>query len=215
MKAFMLTVAAAFAVSCSSPEKKTEREASALQMDTLFERYYAERMKLFPLEATLNGDNEYNDQLPCEICDSYRSQLKTFYEKYLKALANYDRTQLTASEQISYDVLKREMEIGNEGLRFHDNYQPIQQFWSTPITMGQLGSGSGNQPFKTVKDYDNFLSRISAFYSWCDSAIVYMRKGISSGEVPPKILMERTLPQMKNMVVTDPKQSVFYGSIKD
>ena len=184
-------------------------------MDSLYERYYTERMKLFPLEATLNGDNQYNDLLPCDISESYRIQLSEFYERTLNALSEFDRSELSANDQISYDVLKREMEISKEGLKFHDNYQPIQQFWSTPITMGQLGSGSGNQPFKTVQDYDNFLARISAFYAWCDSSLVYMRKGIAVGEVYPKILMERVLPQMQNMVVTDVTKSVFYGPIKN
>lgn len=201
MKIKHLFVLAITIFACTSSDKKLNSEVSVQKCDSLFENYYNERMKLFPLEATLNGDNEYNDLLPCDICDSYRAELKSFYEKYRQSLSAIDRNNLSANDQISYDVLLRETEIGLEGLTFHDNYQPIQQFWSTPITMGQLGSGSGNQPFKTVKDYDKFLARISAFYAWSDSSIVYMRKGISSGEVFPKILMERVLPQMQDMVL--------------
>ncbi len=36
---------------------------------------------------------------------------------------------------------------------------------------------SGNQPFKTVKDYDDWIKRASVFGSWADSAIVYFQKG--------------------------------------
>lgn len=215
LKQWIIGYTALLAIACASPQSNEEKKIIAQKTDSLFESYYAERMQLFPLDATINGENQYNDLLPCDICDSYRAKLKTFYEKYLTQLQAYDRANLSSEEQISYDVLTREMEIGLEGLSFHDNYQPIQQFWSTPLTMGQLGSGSGNQPFKTEKDYANFLARISAFTTWCDSAIVYMRKGISTGEVMPKILMERTLPQLKDMVVKDAKQSVFYGPINN
>ncbi len=215
MKFKHLLLIAIAALACASPEKKPVDSVALQKTDSLFENYYNERMKLFPLEATTNGENQYNDLLPCDISESYRKELKAFYEKYLNDLAGYDRNSLSANDQISYDVLKREMEVSLEGLKFHDNYQPIQQFWSMPITIGQLGAGSGNQPFKTVKDYDNFLARIHSFYSWCDSSLVYMRKGIESGEVYPKILMERVLPQMQSMVVKDPKMSVFYGPIKN
>jgi uncharacterized protein (DUF885 family) len=211
---FYITVLA-LAFGCTSSKKEAEQTSASHKIDSLFEKYYAERMKLFPLEATLNGENQYNNILPIDISDSYRAKLKEFYETTLSDLQVYDRNQLSANDQISYDVLKHEMEISLAGLKFNDNYQPIQQFWSTPLTMGQLGAGSGNQPFKTTTDYSNFLERINGFYAWCDTAIVYMRKGISYGEVMPKILMERSLVQFKNMIANDVKQSIFYGPIKN
>ncbi len=215
IKFIYLLAIAGFVLACSSPKKEVEQHSNALKIDSLFERYYNERMKLFPLEATLNGDNQYNHLLPCDISTGYREKLRQFYDSTLNALLRFDRSQLSVNDQISFDVLKHEMEISLEGLKFNDNYQPVQQFWGTPLTMGQLGSGSGNQPFKTVKDYANFLGRINGFYDWCDSAVIYMKKGMSSGEVMPKILMERCLPQLKNMVASDPKESIFYGPIKN
>ncbi|HUM46512.1 MAG TPA: DUF885 domain-containing protein, partial [Chitinophagales bacterium] len=90
---------------------------------------------------------------------------------------------------------------------------PINQFWSLTLTMGQLGSGTGNQPFKTVKDYENWLGRINGFTVWCDTAIGNMRQGMTTGMVYPKILMERVLPQLKSIVVTDVTKSLFYQPI--
>ena len=202
-------------MACNQPETKQTTNNSMQKIDTLFESYYNERMQLFPLEATSNGENQYNDKLPIDISESYRATVKSFCEKYLKSLNSYDRNKLSASDQISYDILKREMEITIEGFQFHDNYMPINQFWSLPLSMGQYGAGSGNQPFKTVKDYDNFLGRIKGFYDWCDTSIVYMRKGIAEGSVYPKVLIERVLPQMQAMITDDVKKSVFYGPIKN
>ena len=51
--------------------------------------------------------------------------------------------------------------------------------------MGKMGTGTGNQPFKTVKNYENWLGRVRAFDVYVDSAIVYFRKGIETGEVLP------------------------------
>ncbi|MDB5221823.1 MAG: hypothetical protein JWN83_490 [Chitinophagaceae bacterium] len=63
-------------ITCS--QKNTSNNYSAMP-DTSFNKmlddYYEQRMKLYPLEATQNGDNRYNDQLPgCCGCrgNSYR-----------------------------------------------------------------------------------------------------------------------------------------------
>ncbi len=58
-------------------------------------------------------------------------------------------------------------------------YMPFNQFEGIPLFLGQMGSGSGIQPFNTVNDYDNWIKRASQFQAWTDSAIVYFRKGLA------------------------------------
>lgn len=41
----------------------------------LFEDYYEDRLKLFPLEATAQGDPRYNDQLPNSVSMSFIRQV--------------------------------------------------------------------------------------------------------------------------------------------
>ena len=176
----------------------------------LFEQYYNEHNRLFPMAATQNGDNRFNDLFPNDISAAYRDTLKNFFQATLDSLGAYDRNSLSETDQTSYDILKWDLQMALEGFRFHDNLMPVNQFWSNTLTFPQYGSGEGSQPFKTVKDYDNFLKRIDGFAIWCDTAIENMRKGIAGGFVYPKVLMERVLPQMKSMLVDDVKQSIFY-----
>jgi uncharacterized protein (DUF885 family) len=184
------------------------------ELASLFDRYYEDRLKLYPLEATQIGDTRYNDLLPVEFSAAYRDTLKGFYNKYLVYVTKYDREKLSNQDQVSYDIFKREMEINLEGLTFNENYIPFQQFWGLPLTMGQLGSGDGIQPFKTVKDYENWLSRASKFAAWSDSAIVYFRKGIANNYVLPKVLVEKMIPEMKDMQAANDTASLFYAPIK-
>jgi len=201
--------------SCNQAVKQNNVEENTVNINQLLSNYYEERLPLFPFEATAIADNRYNDQLPCDISDSYREKLKAFYKKHLDAISACDRSKLKGQDILSYDVFKREMEMQLEGLNFNDNLMPMNQFWSMPLTFGQLGSGSGNQPFKTAKDYDDFLGRVKGFYAWTDTAIANMKRGMAQGSVLPKILAERILPQMQAMVVKDVKESVFYTPIKN
>ncbi|MDB5190905.1 MAG: hypothetical protein JWQ96_468 [Segetibacter sp.] len=208
-KILLIALSAATFSGCFLSNSNVSKEDNK-ELATLFNNYYEDRMKLFPLEATTNGDNRYNDRLPIEFTNSYRDTLKTFYSNYLTYISKYDREALSANDQISFDIFKREMQMSIEGLSFNDNYIPFQQFWGLPLTMGQLGSGDGNQPFKTVKDYENWLARAGRFAAWSDSAIVYFRKGMETKAVLPKSLVEKMIPQMQAMVTDDPTKSLFY-----
>lgn len=206
---FLIAIAA-----CKNPTDK-EKTSSMKNITELLDSYYEERLQYFPLEATAIADNRYNDKLPADISGSYREKLKGFYKKYFDKISLIDSTKLLDQDILSYNVFKREMLIQLEGLEYFDNLLPINQFWSMHLTFPVLGSGSGNQPFKTVKDYENFLKRMDDFYAYMDTAIVNMKKGMQNNIVPPAILMERVLPQLKGIIVADPEKSVFYGPIND
>ncbi len=200
--------------SCKQKSRQTSTPAEANKdIAALLDKYYEERLQLFPLEATQNGDNRYNDLLPVDFTDSYRSKLKDFYQKNLNSITAFNRDSLNENDRISFDIFKREMEMTLEGLTFHDNYIPCNQFWGLPITMGQLGSGGGNQPFKTVKDYDDWKKRAYGFSAWVDSAIIYFKKGIDANYVLPAALVKKIIPQLDSIEVKDPTKSIFYGPI--
>jgi uncharacterized protein (DUF885 family) len=102
-----------------------------------------------------------------------------------------------------------------EGLQQKYNRMPFDQFTGIPLTIAQFGSGTVVQPFKTIKDYNNWLSRATKFSAWADSAIIYFRKGVAEGIVLPKVLVIKMLPQMENFITADVTKSVFYGPINN
>jgi uncharacterized protein (DUF885 family) len=183
--------------------------------------YYKERMKYYPVEATQNGDTSYNDQLPIDFTDSYMDTLRNFYGRYLDKILEFERDKLNDNDQISYDIFTREMKINLEGLDLHLDistvwmpniqYMPFNQFEGLPIFLGQMGSGSGIQPFNTAADYDNWIKRAGMFQAWTDSAIVYFKKGLQNGYILPRCLVEKMIPEMQNMVTADPAKSIFYS----
>ncbi|MDJ0366369.1 DUF885 domain-containing protein [Hymenobacter sp. H14-R3] len=181
----------------------------------LFGQYWEKQSRLDPLAATGQGDNRFNDQLPNDQTQAYRDTLRTFYQNYLTRLEKYDRNTLDDNDKISYDIFQYEMQQRLAGLKLNTWMLPFQQFWGLPITLGQYGAGSGNQPFKTVQDYDNWLGRVHGYTLWADSAIGNFRRGMKAGVVLPKALVVKMIPQMrgKDIIVTDPAKSLFYGPI--
>lgn len=213
---FLAIVLAISLFSCDNNASKegSSGKAGEKELSKILHNYWEERMQLFPFEATGYGDNRYNDRFTITIAQSFRDSLGRFYQKYIDQLATIDSASLDKEEQVSYGLLKYEMQMGLEGLKYPTHLMPINQFWAFTLELPQLGSGSGNQPFNTAKDYDNFLARLSVFPAWTDTAIANMRKGIEQGWVLPKTLVVKMLPQLKAMIVKDRTQSIFYGPIK-
>ncbi|HEX5001421.1 MAG TPA: DUF885 domain-containing protein, partial [Bacteroidia bacterium] len=215
-KALLTALISGIIIITVSCQHKQEQAATANPPFSGFlQQYYDQRMELFPFEATANGDNRFNDRMPIEITIAYHNQMKSFYEGILQGLSTYHRDSLSREDRISYDILEWESRMGLEGLEFPDQLIPINQFWSLPLTLAQLGSGQSNQPFHTVIDYDNWLKRAGHFSEWCDTAIANMRIGIKEGYTLTNILAERVVPQMSEIVKDDITQSVYYMPISN
>ena len=182
-------------------------------INRMFASYWEDRMKLYPLEATTAGDNRYNNIFQNDVSIAFINDAKKFYSLYLDSIKTFNRDKLNDNDRISYDIFKREMEIQSEYFKYHDELMPINQFWGKQITFGILGSGDGDQPFKTVKDYDNFLGRIDGFAIWCDTVIGNMRRGMNEGYVLPKSLIIKMVPQTKAFVTADAKSNHFFSPI--
>lgn len=183
-------------------------------INRMFANYWEDRMKLYPLEATTAGDNRYNHIFRNDVSISFINEAKQFYTRYIDSIKLFDREGLSNNDRISYDIFKREMEMQLESFQYHDELMPINQFWGKQITLGMLGSGSADQPFKTVKDYDNFLGRVDGFAVWVDTVIANMRKGIKEGYVLPKALIIKMIPQTKAFVTSNATDNHFYSPIK-
>jgi uncharacterized protein (DUF885 family) len=225
MKNILIIIFVALTWAGSQHASAQQTKVSNPAFKALLEQYYKERMKVLPLESTYNGELTYNDQLPADFTDSYRLKIRNVFSSFKNKLAKFNRNNLDENDRISYDILKREIDITLEGIavgyfskvdRYPEHkYMPFNQFGGTPLEIGQFGSGNSLQPFKTVKDYRDWQKRATAFSAWADSAIVYFRKGMAANVVLPEALVKKMIPQMEAMIVSDPVKSLFYGPINN
>lgn len=211
-----------FACNNNAGKNTTTNNNNSQQLATLLETYYNQRMHLFPLESTINGDTLYNNLLPADFTDSYRDTVKAFFSNNLAAIKKLDTTGFSQNDHTSYDIFVYEMNMGLEGLPLQyvgssqsaNARMPFDQFNGVPLMLGQMGGGTGNQPFKTVRDYDNWVQRATAFTAWADSAIVYFKKGMAENYVLPKALVLKMIPQLQAMVTDSATSSLFYEPIR-
>ena len=198
-----------------APAVPAEQPDAAAEMHALFEEFFERELELNPLRATSIGDYRYNDRLANSIGSEYRAAAAALDREFLDRLLQIDPSGFSRNDRLSYDLFKLTREQSIEGERFPRHLQPINQFRAMTSYFIQIGSGTGLHPFRTVKDYDDFLGRIDDFVVYVDQAIVNMREGMRADIVQPRILMEKALPQVQSQIVDSAEDSAFYAPVRN
>ena len=189
------------------------------QLDALYHEFDEENLALNPINATFRGDHRFNDTFgPYDwLSDEYAEAKYDLHTRYLARLLEFDPESLSGQDRLNYEIFQfdRENVIEREeqGYNDYENLTPVSQFFSVANILPMLGSGSVGQPFETPQHYDDWIRRSSAFVGNVDLSITKMREGVELGVVQPRVLMEKTLPQLTAQVVESPEQSAFYGPI--
>ncbi len=213
--AFLL-VTALFVVACSndlSTNSQPAAEDPTEALNKLFDEHFERSLELSPIRATSIGDERYDDQYANSIGPEHREASRALDEEFLQRILNIDRDGLSQQDKLSYDIFKLNRETSLAGEQFSWHLAPMNQFRSATSSFVNLGSGAGLHPFKTVKNYDDFLSRIDGFVVYVDQAIDNMKEGIRQGVTQPKILMAKYVPQLESQLVDSVEESGFYSPI--
>lgn len=189
---------------------------SEANIDSIASKYYEGYLKMYPLEATMQGDSRYNDLLSNNISSEFISKEIEFYTETQKKLKSIEYDDLSDEQKTVYDVLDYTLKDKIERYAYHPELLPFSQFEGLPLDFPLLGSAEGNQPFKTTQDYDNWLKRIDAFVIWMNTAEKNFREGMKQNVVLPKKLVVKMIPQMNSeeIITEDFDKNIFYGPIK-
>jgi uncharacterized protein (DUF885 family) len=188
--------------------------ATPAAMNAVYAEYWEENLQANPLLATRIGDNRFNDRLGAVTSAERNATTKRLAEKYLARLAEFAPGSLPAADRISYDLLRYNLQQSLEAQKFPLHLTPINQMFGAHLAYGQLASGRGAQPFRSVKDYDNWLTRAASIPAVVDGWIVDMREGMKQGVVLPKALVRPMLPQFENLSTDDLEKNVYMSPAK-
>lgn len=216
MKKIILTcVIIVILVSCKKESDATTATTNNKnpEFSKMMDAYYQEDLKLNPIAATATGDSRYNNSFQNTLSEEFRNENKAHYTKFLNELKAFDDANLSESEKLSKEVLQWECEINIKGYDFRQDYLPLDQMWTINLYMGQFASGTSAQPFKTVKDYQNWLQRVDGYLSWLSTAKEKMKEGMAKGYVLPKSLIVKMIPQFEAIAKEDVTSNLFYSPI--
>ncbi len=90
-KALLLSLCLILLGACKQEEKKNDAPIIPLNkaFEKMLETYYEDGLKLYPLNATFEGDNRYNDTLPNFLTDQFKAKELAHYTAYKEELLQY------------------------------------------------------------------------------------------------------------------------------
>ena len=195
----------------------TPADAKA-QLDTLFKASDEDNLRRNPISALFRGDMRYADQLGDYITPAYFDAERAAGEKEMAALAAIDRSALSPTDQLAYDVYQWQGQLGLRALAPDmlalTAVRPIDHFFGFHTFYPDLASGQGAAPFKTVKDYEDNLKRHHQYAMLIDRAIGRFREGMASGVVQPKLVVRNVIDQLDLQLKQGVEGSTFYGPVK-
>jgi len=171
-----------------------------------------------PLQALYRGDMRYGDRLGDLFSDAHYQAEKAAAEHDLAALHAIPRDQLSASDQLAYEVFDYQTQDTLRGLQPDllklTEARPMNHFYGLHTEYPTIASGQGGAPFNSVVDYDNGLKRNRDFAANVDTAIVQWRNGEADGVVDTKLTVRNMIEQLNNQLKLKPTDSPYWGPIK-
>jgi len=158
-----------------------------------------------PMFASNLGDRRFNDRWSDESIEAIeRRQAET--REFLRRVYAIDRSALSEEDQLNYELFRRSLQDSVDGFAFNGHLLPFYQRGGVQ----NLDSNTNGLRFVTVKDYEDWIARLSKIGVVIDQSIDLAERGRKAGMMSPKILMQRIPDQIAVQLVDDAEASPFY-----
>ena len=200
----------------------TEAASEMSEHDKLFALFAdadERSLKLNPVGALFRGDMRYADRLGDYLTDEYLASSKADNAENLAKLAEIDRSKLSPTDQLAYDVFaynqQREQEGYAPAILAASEVRPVNHFSGFHTFYPNFASGQSAAPFKTVEDYENNLKRHEDYIAITDRAIGKFREGMETGVYETKLTIGNVVSQLDTQLAMPVEESPFFMPVKN
>lgn len=179
----------------------------SVKLQPLLDEIWQYNLSISPIFATSQGVHDFDNKLADMSPDALKKKDSQF-QNFLKKLSFIDETELTRNEQISLLIQQRNLQNNIDEYRFNAHYMPLTSESSFHSSLAFLPRSSR---FKTLEDYQNYLERLEQFPTYFEQQINWMRKGIQTGFIQPKVVLQGFEDSVKGFIHDSPEDSVFYA----
>jgi len=201
LPAFELRGQTEFEKECTNLATSLENDSQKLQR--LFQLDWDHTMRENPEFATEVGYLGQNDRWSDDSMEAIERRKRELHAP-LKVIESLDRSKLSPSEQLNYDLFRKNHLDAIEGTRFKGEYMPITQLSGVQEEAARILELA---PRKSAKDYEDMLARLNSLPTLMDQTIILLTKGLETGITPPRITLRDVPQQVKEQMVAEPDKN--------
>ena len=191
---FIQVFAVVFGVLISGPAS-ADAEAD---FSGLLDEVWESRMVNFPTFASSLGDRRYNQAWTDQSLEAIENR-HVQQRDFLRRLYAIDRNALADSDQLNYELFRRDLQSDVDEYQFKGYLIPFSHRGGVQ-TLNQTAS---RLRFASVQDYEDWLVRMSKVGDVVQQAIDRAERGRKEGYLPPSILMTRIPDQISTQLVEE------------
>jgi len=219
--AFLGALGLALLVSTAGAQTIAERYRSLIadeaglddsaRLERLFDLQWEYELAEYPTSATYIGVPGLNDRWTDNSLEAI-DRRKAALERPVAVLERIDRSRLSPSEQLDYDLFARSSRRELEGARFPAEYLPVDQFDGAHLSLPQVFAVA---PTASRQDYEDMISRLEAVPEVVDNWLALMRRGLEAGVTQPAVVLRDVPARVTDLMTPDLDQNPFYAPFLD
>ncbi|MBT8102815.1 MAG: DUF885 domain-containing protein [Gammaproteobacteria bacterium] len=194
----------ALAVLLLAPSAASLADATS-DFETLLSEHWEWTLKSSPVMASMIGDRRFNDQWQDQSLNAYERRHDETRD-FLRRVYGIDRNALSKSDQLNYELLRRQLQDDVDVYQFRGHLMPF--FHRGGVQ--NLENTTNQLRLVTSKDFEDWLARMSKVDVVIDQEMDLAEAGRKAGIVAPKILMQRVKSQLALQLVDSAEESPFY-----
>ncbi len=193
----------------------TAQQASTLEtrrkaLNDLLAEQWDYRLRTSPLFASFLGDKRWNAELD-DFSQSAIDKDLVETQKFLVRFEAIDTTGFPKQEILNKRLMVRDLKMELDGARFKTWEMPVSQQNGVHIDLPQLVMVLS---FQTVKDYEDYISRLKLMPRLFDQTIIQMQKGMADKLMPPRFLLDKVVEQANGIATQKADDSPFAQPFK-
>jgi len=181
------------------------------ELKAQLEEEWQYELRTNPEFATSIGDSRYNDKLSDNSPEFFRSDAQQ-KRKFLAGFEAIDPKGFSEQDRLSRDLIIRQLRQDIEGAQFKNWEMPVNQMGGPHLELPDLVTLT---PFKSVKDYEDYISRLHKIPHLFDQTIANMRQGMADHLMPPRFLLEKVPPEVDDIANATGESSPFAKPLKE
>ncbi|HEY43033.1 MAG TPA: DUF885 domain-containing protein [Anaerolineae bacterium] len=129
-----------------------------------------------------------------DVSDAYQLETYQLLQDQLDTLRTYDRVQLTAGQQLSYDLFEWYLDdlLRGKEFRFYD--YPVNQ--TLGVQNSLIEFMTDRHPLHNFEDAQDYVSRLEGFTTKFDQLMEWLQIQEAQGITPPRFVIQHVLSQL-------------------
>ncbi|HEX8115246.1 MAG TPA: DUF885 domain-containing protein [Kofleriaceae bacterium] len=175
----------------AAPDLATRRK----QLADLIEERWQYQLKTHPEMASRLGDHRYDDRWSDHSPEGFAAE-NAEQKEMLARFSAVDTTGFPEQEALNKELIVRILQQSVDTMKFEAWLMPVTQISGVHLWLPELVS---MLRFESVEDYEHYLARLHAIPKVFERTIALMKLGATKHLMPPKILLDKVVPQARGL----------------